>query len=139
MDVYCPANATDAGGVPVALFVHGGVWAVGEPARVPPLPVQKCYSGRLLNGITIVGYPVDADLHMCGLDGQVKVVGVCAGERWQYSPLAAKMAEAGALAVVMSYTLYPDVMVPQMVDEVIAYTAVPGLCVTCSCISRAAT
>ncbi len=40
-----------------------------------------------------------------------------AGERWQYSPLANKVAEAGALALVMSYTLFPDVLVPQMVDE----------------------
>lgn len=60
------------------------------------------------------------DVVACMIAGRRQLGGgsVGAGERWQYSPLANKVAEAGALALVMSYTLFPEVLVPQMVDEV---------------------
>ena len=33
LDVYCPAGSPPPEGAPVALFVHGGVWAVGNTAE----------------------------------------------------------------------------------------------------------
>lgn len=33
LDVYCPAGGPPPEGAPVALFVHGGVWAVGDTAE----------------------------------------------------------------------------------------------------------
>jgi acetyl esterase/lipase len=43
-----------------------------------------------------------------------------AGERWHYSPLAARLAQLGVVACVVSYTLYPQALLPQMVEEVSA-------------------
>lgn len=41
-----------------------------------------------------------------------------AGERFHYSPMAVRCAQAGIVTAVMSYTLYPQAKVPTMVDEV---------------------
>lgn len=76
MDVYLPAasspvavsSTASSGGMPVALFCHGGIWAHGE--------------------------------------------------RWHYAPLASRLAQAGVLTIVMSYSLYPEVLAPQQVIEV---------------------
>ena len=49
------------------------------------------------------------------------LVGVwAAGEKWHYAPMAACLARLGVLACVVSYTLYPDALVPQLVQEVSA-------------------
>ena len=40
------------------------------------------------------------------------------GERWHYAPLAARLAQAGVLTIVMSYSLYPQVLAPQQALEV---------------------
>lgn len=41
-----------------------------------------------------------------------------AGAKWHYAPMAATLAELGVLSVVMQYTLYPQAMVRDQVDEV---------------------
>lgn len=33
------------------------------------------------------------------------------GDRWHYAPLATRLAQAGVVCAVMSYTLYPEAMV----------------------------
>lgn len=43
-----------------------------------------------------------------------------AGESWHYAPLAASLARLGVITCVMQYTLYPDALVPQLVQEVAA-------------------
>lgn len=43
-----------------------------------------------------------------------------AGDKWQYSPMATRLAGAGVLTVVMHYSLFPGALVPEMVDEVSA-------------------
>jgi acetyl esterase/lipase len=43
-----------------------------------------------------------------------------AGESWHYAPLAASLARLGVITCVMQYSLYPDALVPQMVQEVAA-------------------
>jgi hypothetical protein len=49
------------------------------------------------------------------------IVGVwAAGESWHYAPLAASLARLGVITGVMQYTLYPDALVPQLVQEVSA-------------------
>jgi len=40
------------------------------------------------------------------------------GDKWHYSPLALRLAQAGVITAVMHYTLYPHALVPQMVEEV---------------------
>eukprot|EP00850_Spirogloea_muscicola_P018987 SM000180S03512 [mRNA] locus=s180:259993:262654:- [translate_table: standard] len=57
LDIYVAPESSVA--KPVALFIHGGVWA--------------------------------------------------SGERWQYAPLGACLAQAGVIGVLISYSLYPDV------------------------------
>eukprot|EP00850_Spirogloea_muscicola_P018040 SM000161S02422 [mRNA] locus=s161:87922:90560:+ [translate_table: standard] len=57
LDIYVSPESSVAR--PVALFIHGGVWA--------------------------------------------------SGERWQYAPLGACLAQAGVIGVLISYSLYPDV------------------------------
>lgn len=57
------AGATGPG-APVVVFVHGGIWASGEP--------------------------------------------------WHYAWLATRLAQAGAVVVCPTYTLYPDALVPQV-------------------------
>eukprot|EP00850_Spirogloea_muscicola_P005946 SM000028S10040 [mRNA] locus=s28:61580:64225:+ [translate_table: standard] len=57
LDIYVAQASSVA--KPVALFIHGGVWA--------------------------------------------------SGERWQYAPLGACLAQAGVIGVLISYSLYPDV------------------------------
>ncbi|KXZ41379.1 hypothetical protein GPECTOR_510g480 [Gonium pectorale] len=42
------------------------------------------------------------------------------GETWQYAPLAARLAQAGVVVVVPTYTLYPEALVGTMVEEVSA-------------------
>ncbi len=44
------------------------------------------------------------------------VVG-CAGSKWHYAPMASQLAKAGILTCVIQYSLYPDALAPQMVDE----------------------
>ncbi|KAK9794364.1 hypothetical protein WJX73_006808 [Symbiochloris irregularis] len=39
------------------------------------------------------------------------------GEKWQYAPLAARLAQAGIVTCVMGYTIYPGAQVAQMVAE----------------------
>ena len=65
-----PSNPdeTASDGLPVALFVHGGVWAVGE--------------------------------------------------KWQFAPMASRLAEEGVVACVATYTLFPDALAPRMWAEV---------------------
>ena len=67
-----PSNSnpdeTASDGLPVALFVHGGVWAVGE--------------------------------------------------KWQFAPMASRLAEEGVVACVATYTLFPDALAPRMWAEV---------------------
>jgi acetyl esterase/lipase len=43
-----------------------------------------------------------------------------AGEAWHYAPLATSLARLGVITCVMQYTLYPDALVPQLVQEVAA-------------------
>lgn len=43
-----------------------------------------------------------------------------AGDSWHYAPLAASLARLGVITCVMQYTLYPDALVPQLVQEVSA-------------------
>ena len=45
------------------------------------------------------------------------------GEPWQYAPLAAALADAGSVAVVVRYSLWPAALVPQMASEVSAALA----------------
>eukprot|EP00191_Tetraselmis_sp_GSL018_P022932 CAMPEP_0177625876 /NCGR_PEP_ID=MMETSP0419_2-20121207/30344_1 /TAXON_ID=582737 /ORGANISM="Tetraselmis sp., Strain GSL018" /LENGTH=529 /DNA_ID=CAMNT_0019126873 /DNA_START=53 /DNA_END=1640 /DNA_ORIENTATION=- len=40
------------------------------------------------------------------------------GSKWHYAPMAKRMAQEGVLVGVMQYSLYPQAMVPRMVDEV---------------------
>jgi hypothetical protein len=40
------------------------------------------------------------------------------GERWHYAPMATRLAQAGIVTAVVSYTLYPQALVPEMVAEV---------------------
>lgn len=40
------------------------------------------------------------------------------GERWHYAPMATRLAQAGVVACVMSYSLYPKAMASDMVHEV---------------------
>ena len=81
MDIYLPPGvsltdeiAADAApdaakdGCPVALFVHGGVWAVGE--------------------------------------------------KWQFAPMASRLAEEGVVTCVATYTLFPQALCRQMWTEV---------------------
>ena len=41
----------------------------------------------------------------------------CAGSKWHYAPMASQLAKAGILTCVIQYSLYPDALAPQMVDE----------------------
>lgn len=43
-----------------------------------------------------------------------------AGDKWHYAPLAHCLARLGVLACVVSYSLYPDALVPEIVQEVSA-------------------
>ena len=43
-----------------------------------------------------------------------------AGEKWHYAPLAARLAQAGILTAVASYTLYPQAGARDMVQELAA-------------------
>lgn len=38
--------------------------------------------------------------------------------QWHYAPLATRLAQAGVITAVMSYSLYPQALIPQMVAEV---------------------
>ncbi|CAG9463113.1 unnamed protein product [Pedinophyceae sp. YPF-701] len=40
------------------------------------------------------------------------------GEAWHYAPMAKQLADAGIVTCVMTYTLYPEALVPEMVREV---------------------
>jgi acetyl esterase/lipase len=40
------------------------------------------------------------------------------GEKWHYAPMATRLAQAGVMAIVMQYTLYPKALAPEMVSEV---------------------
>lgn len=40
-----------------------------------------------------------------------------AGEKWHYAPMASQLAQAGIVTCVLQYSLYPDALAPQMVDE----------------------
>lgn len=62
------ARDADGEGLPVALFVHGGVWAVGE--------------------------------------------------KWQFAPMASRLAEEGVVACVATYTLFPQANAKTMWREV---------------------
>ncbi|GLC42361.1 hypothetical protein PLESTM_001324900 [Pleodorina starrii] len=42
------------------------------------------------------------------------------GETWQYAPLATRLAQAGLVVVVPTYTLYPEALAGTMVEEVSA-------------------
>ncbi|KAL3141616.1 hypothetical protein ABBQ32_004856 [Trebouxia sp. C0010 RCD-2024] len=39
------------------------------------------------------------------------------GAKWHYAPMAKQVAQAGVLTCVLQYSLYPDALAPQMVDE----------------------
>ncbi|DBA84893.1 hypothetical protein WJX77_007852 [Trebouxia sp. C0004] len=39
------------------------------------------------------------------------------GSKWHYAPMASQLAKAGILTCVIQYSLYPDALAPQMVDE----------------------
>ncbi|KAL3160057.1 hypothetical protein ABBQ38_009774 [Trebouxia sp. C0009 RCD-2024] len=39
------------------------------------------------------------------------------GAKWHYAPMAKQLAQAGVLTCVLQYSLYPDALAPQMVDE----------------------
>jgi len=41
-----------------------------------------------------------------------------AGERWQFAPMGQSLAREDSVAVIMSYSLYPDAGIGQMVEEV---------------------
>ena len=41
----------------------------------------------------------------------------CPGAKWHYAPMARQLAEAGVLTCVIQYSLYPNALAPQMVDE----------------------
>ena len=41
----------------------------------------------------------------------------CEGAKWHYAPMAQQLAQAGVLTCVIQYSLYPDALAPQMVDE----------------------
>ena len=45
------------------------------------------------------------------------VVDVISGSKWHYAPMAQQLAQAGVLTCVIQYSLYPDALAPQMVDE----------------------
>jgi hypothetical protein len=40
-----------------------------------------------------------------------------AGAKWHYSPMGSTLAQLGIVTCVMQYTLYPDALVPQLVEE----------------------
>ena len=40
------------------------------------------------------------------------------GERWHYAPMATRLAQAGVLTLVMSYTLYPQALAAEQAAEV---------------------
>jgi len=54
MDIYVPANARDA---PVALFIHGGVWAAGEKWQFSPLAEHLAHEGIVACVATYSLYP----------------------------------------------------------------------------------
>lgn len=39
------------------------------------------------------------------------------GSKWHYAPMARQLAQAGVVTCVIQYSLYPDALAPQMVDE----------------------
>lgn len=41
----------------------------------------------------------------------------CSGAKWHYAPMAQQLAQAGVVTCVIQYSLYPDALAPQMVDE----------------------
>ena len=58
-----------------------------------------------------------------GSDGGAPVALFCHGgvwahgERWHYAPMAERLAQAGVLTLVMSYSLYPEALAPQQAAE----------------------
>jgi acetyl esterase/lipase len=56
MDIYVPANAQDAS-APVALFIHGGVWAAGEKWQFSPLGENLAREGVVTCVATYSLYP----------------------------------------------------------------------------------
>jgi len=40
------------------------------------------------------------------------------GDKWNYAPMARRLAEEGALVFIMEYSLFPDARAPEMSDEV---------------------
>lgn len=41
----------------------------------------------------------------------------CSGAKWHYAPMAKQLAQAGVLTCVLQYSLYPEALAPEMVDE----------------------
>ncbi len=39
------------------------------------------------------------------------------GAKWHYSPMGSALAQLGVISVMMQYTLYPDAVMPQLVEE----------------------
>lgn len=50
------------------------------------------------------------------------------GDAWQYAPLGCALSDAGAVVVIAQYTLWPQALVPQMVEEVIEAPCRPLCC-----------
>jgi acetyl esterase/lipase len=40
------------------------------------------------------------------------------GAKWHYSPMGSALAQLGVVSVMMQYTLYPQALMPQLVEEV---------------------
>jgi len=63
MDIYVPANARDAN-APVALFIHGGVWAAGEKWQFSPLGENLAREGIVACVATYSLYPAADAIQM---------------------------------------------------------------------------
>ncbi len=146
------AASAVAGGAPVVLFCHGGVWASGSKVGPVPSPggARQCAClagiGMAWHGMVSTagiarrdapGNPSTFDPNARpGVDCNipplvphstsalhapcVTVRCLCPGPppQWHYAPLATRLAQAGVITAVMSYTLYPDALIPRMVAEV---------------------
>ena len=45
------------------------------------------------------------------------------GAKWHYSPMGSALAQLGVVSVMMQYTLYPQALMPQLVEEVAQWAA----------------
>ncbi|KAL4442435.1 hypothetical protein ABPG77_005019 [Micractinium sp. CCAP 211/92] len=118
-----PRNTLDIY-LPPSLELRGSSELLGADSSSPPGSNGRDAAGGATASISSAAAANDLADAASAAAGGAPVVLFChggvwaSGSKWHYAPLATRLAQAGVITAVMSYSLYPDALIPQMVAEV---------------------